>query len=111
LVVAVGSDEDSDGSGDGLMLSCVDDVIVISAPLPRLPAILTESERAVARALLTGCSNAEIARARGTSRKTISNQLSMMYRKLGVENRERLVGLLVSSSTGLDVNEDDPPQS
>lgn len=79
----------------GLQLSRVGDVIVISDAALELPSMLSESERAVARALIAGCSNAEIAKIRGTSAKTVANQLYAMYRKLGVSNRDELVMRLI----------------
>ncbi|MFO7563384.1 MAG: helix-turn-helix transcriptional regulator [Enhygromyxa sp.] len=82
-------------------MSRVGDVIVISKDTLRLPAVLSESEQEVARALIAGHSNAEIARARGTSSKTVSNQLYAMYRKLGVGTREELVALLVDEERPL----------
>lgn len=81
-----------------LQLSQVGDVIVISANTLELPSVLSESEQVVARALIAGSSNAEIARARGTSIKTVANQLYSMYRKLHVKTREELVAKLVSGS-------------
>src|SRR5690606_27142849 len=78
-----------------LQVSRVGDVIVISADTLRYPAALSESEQAVARALIAGHTNAEIAKARGTSTKTVANQLYAMYRKLDVGTREELVALLV----------------
>jgi len=54
------------------------------------PKRLTASERAVMAFILQGRSNAEIARARGTSASTIANQVSMLYRKLGVSSRREL---------------------
>lgn len=111
-----GGDEDQEGGaetrltpaepvsegGAGLQLSRVADVIVISADAVELPSVLSESERAVARALIAGNSNAEIAKARGTSVKTIANQLYAMYRKLGVNNREDLVMRLVEGPSADD---------
>jgi DNA-binding CsgD family transcriptional regulator len=79
------------------MLSRVGDVIVFSAPALALPAVLSDSEKSVARALIAGYSNADIARSRGTSTKTVANQLYAMYRKLGVGTREELVRVLVGS--------------
>jgi DNA-binding NarL/FixJ family response regulator len=86
----------------GLQLSRVADVIVISVDTPELPSVLSESEQAVARALIAGSSNAEIARLRGTSVKTVANQLYAMYKKLGVGNREELVARLVDGDEPLE---------
>lgn len=77
-----------------LQLSRVGDLIVVSAPQPSLPPVLSESEQAVAQALLAGHSNAQIARERGTAVKTVANQLHAIYRKLGAGSREELVAIL-----------------
>jgi DNA-binding CsgD family transcriptional regulator len=70
-----------------------DDLAVLSFPLPtpRLPAVLTEAEREVARLVYAGARNDDIARARGVSLKTVANQLDSIYRKLGVGSRSELV--------------------
>ncbi|MBL8914855.1 MAG: helix-turn-helix transcriptional regulator [Archangium sp.] len=52
---------------------------------------LTASEVEIARAVLEGRSAAEIARARGTSRKTVEHQLEHLYAKLGCHSRAELV--------------------
>lgn len=93
-----------------LLLSRVGDVIVFSAPSLALPTVLSQSEQEVARALIVGYSNAEIARSRGTSTKTVANQLYAMYRKLGVGTREELVTMLVDG-THESVSGDDRPRS
>ncbi len=51
---------------------------------------LTASEREVAFAVLTGASNAEIARLRGRSVNTVANQLANVFRKLRVQSRLEL---------------------
>ena len=51
---------------------------------------LTAAEAEILALLLTGRSNAEIAAARGTSSKTVANQLYGLYRKLGVCSRAEL---------------------
>lgn len=91
--------ESGAGAGDAdLQISRVGDVIVVSASQVVLPDVLSESERAVALALLEGQSNAEIASARGTSTKTVANQLYAIYRKLGAGSREELVAILAGAS-------------
>jgi DNA-binding CsgD family transcriptional regulator len=75
-------------------LSRVGDTIVISIGVPRLPPSLSAAEREVVQALLAGCSNIEIARLRGTSSKTVGNQLHAIYRKLGVGSRSELAAML-----------------
>jgi DNA-binding CsgD family transcriptional regulator len=51
---------------------------------------LTSSECAVLTLVLGGHSNAEVARVRGTSVRTIANQLAAIYQKLGVGSRREL---------------------
>jgi DNA-binding CsgD family transcriptional regulator len=71
------------------------EVAVLRLPLCplALPAGLTPSERAVALLAARGASNAEIARARGTSARTVANQLAEVFRKLGVGSRSELAAL------------------
>ena len=65
---------------------------VLSYPVTPLspPPELTNAERHVVVALLQGKSNAEIARERGTSPRTIANQVAAVFRKLGVRSRAEL---------------------
>src|SRR5262249_31455671 len=51
---------------------------------------LAPAEREVARAVLSGLSNAEIAELRGRSVFTINKQIESAYRKLGVRSRGEL---------------------
>ncbi len=59
-----------------------------------LVARLSASEREVVALLLEGRSNAEIARARGTTLGTIGKQIESAYRRLGVRSRGELAVLL-----------------
>lgn len=54
---------------------------------------LTAAERKVAALAIDGCSDAEIAARRGTSRSTVANQLGRIYRKLGVVSRAELAAV------------------
>jgi DNA-binding CsgD family transcriptional regulator len=54
-------------------------------------ATLTPAESEVAAHVLEGRSNAEIARLRGSSERTVANQVASLYRKLGVRSRLELV--------------------
>lgn len=56
---------------------------------------LSEAEREVARRAARGESSAEIARARGTSLSTVTNQLGAIYRKLGVGSKTELAAWVV----------------
>jgi DNA-binding CsgD family transcriptional regulator len=60
-------------------------------------AALSAAEREVVRAVLAGAPNAGIARARGTSARTVANQLASIFRKLGVASRHELVARLAKS--------------
>jgi DNA-binding NarL/FixJ family response regulator len=51
---------------------------------------LTSAERQVVAGVLNGRTNAAIASARRTSRRTVANQLASIYRKLGVSSRWEL---------------------
>ncbi|MEO8874604.1 MAG: LuxR C-terminal-related transcriptional regulator, partial [Polyangiaceae bacterium] len=55
-------------------------------PLPRL----TEAERDVALALARGLTNAEIARTRNVSPRTVANQVAAIMKKLDVSSRVEL---------------------
>jgi DNA-binding CsgD family transcriptional regulator len=66
---------------------------VLHFPLAPTPSVagLTEAERDVAESLLAGRSNAEIARLRGTSVRTVANQVASLLRKAGVSSRAEFV--------------------
>jgi DNA-binding NarL/FixJ family response regulator len=51
---------------------------------------LTDAERAVLAALLAGSTNADIARRRECSERTVANQVQAIFRKLGVRSRAEL---------------------
>lgn len=57
---------------------------------------LTESENAVARAVVAGHSNGQIASEPGVSAETVANQLRAIYEKLGIASRFELVALMES---------------
>lgn len=59
---------------------------------------LAPGEREVLRLLLAGHSNIEIATARGTSARTIANQVASLLKKLGARSRFELIGRLTSHS-------------
>ncbi|MFO0619220.1 MAG: LuxR C-terminal-related transcriptional regulator [Polyangiaceae bacterium] len=56
----------------------------------RAAAELTSTEVELLRELLRGSSNADIARVRGTSIKTVSNQVSALLAKFGAKSRTDL---------------------
>lgn len=58
---------------------------------------LTTAERDVARAAIEGASDAAIARTRGTSARTVANQLRRIFEKLGVKSRGELRAKLLGA--------------
>lgn len=52
---------------------------------------LSVSERDIAAALTSGQTNGQIAHARGTSSRTVANQVASVFRKLGVSSRAELI--------------------
>jgi DNA-binding NarL/FixJ family response regulator len=60
---------------------------------PAALASLSSAEREIASLVSRGSSDAEIARTRGASRRTIGNQLVAIYRKLGIHSRTELAAL------------------
>lgn len=76
------------------------DYVVLSRPieLASLPAELSDAESDVARRIVAGEANEAIARARGTSLRTVANQVASIFRKLGVASRSELVARLYDSA-------------
>jgi DNA-binding NarL/FixJ family response regulator len=71
-------------------------LIVLSFPLVDCSAVqaLTKSEVDIARTILVGMSNHEIAERRGRSDRTVANQVAAIFRKLGVRSRSELVAAI-----------------
>jgi DNA-binding NarL/FixJ family response regulator len=66
-------------------------VISVPHPVQRLGALLPLAELEVVRSLVEGLSYRQIARHRGTSTRTIANQVSAVFRRLDVSGRNELV--------------------
>lgn len=66
-----------------------DDFALFEFPLPvvRMPPGLSSAERSVTSMILAGASNEDIARVRGTSARTVANQIRAIYGKLGISGR------------------------
>jgi DNA-binding NarL/FixJ family response regulator len=65
---------------------------VVSVPLtPELPETLTPAEREVVSLLITGASNAQIAKARRVSVRTVANQVASVLKKLKASSRTALI--------------------
>jgi DNA-binding CsgD family transcriptional regulator len=60
-------------------------------PRPRVP--LAPAQREVLALLLSGLSNAVIARRRGRATRTVANQVAAIFRRLGVTSRLELFAL------------------
>lgn len=70
-----------------------DQLRVVAAPRPdrRLSRALPPAELAVVRALIEGQCYAEIAEQRGTSTRTIANQITAVFRRMRVSGRSELL--------------------
>ena len=79
-------------------------VLNVSRPDTRLAAILSPGESEVIRLLIDGFSHAEIATSRGTSKRTVANQVARAYFRLDVSGRLELMGQLLSSQSSLEAS-------
>ena len=86
-------------------------VIAIARPDQRLAGVLPTAELAVIRSLVEGLSYSDIARRRGTSTRTIANQISAVFRRLRVSGRNELVQrLFVDENLGHSLRAPSEPQ-
>jgi DNA-binding NarL/FixJ family response regulator len=99
IVAAENSDHRRSLGVGPVHVSRVGDSIVVSSELASLPKSLSSAEKEVVQAVLAGRTNVEIASVRGTSVKTIGNQLHAIYRKLGVGSRHELAALLTREAS------------
>ncbi|MFT3913713.1 MAG: helix-turn-helix transcriptional regulator [Anaeromyxobacteraceae bacterium] len=72
-----------------------EDVALLEWPTaaPATPDGLTEAEREVLGLVREGLSNADIARRRGRSVRTVANQIASIFAKCGVRSRAELFAL------------------
>ncbi len=68
-------------------------IIEVPCAPRRDDAHLTRTQRNILDLLLAGCSNAEIARKRGRSVRTVAHQVDSIFRRLGVGSRLELFAL------------------
>ena len=61
-------------------------------------ARLSAAEREVALLASAGCPSREVAARRGTTERTVANQLASIFKKLGVSSRAELARLLAGGS-------------
>jgi DNA-binding CsgD family transcriptional regulator len=78
----------------------VREFLVLSMPSDDLLAALTPAERQIAERLVLGRSNAELARERGTSERTVANQVRAILEKTGTRSRAELTARLTSPLLG-----------
>ncbi len=74
-------------------------VVQLPSRAERRIAALRPSEQEVARGLISGKTNAEIAAERGTSARTIANQVAAIFRAYGVCSRAELARCLERASS------------
>lgn len=80
-----------------------DELVEAQATLMALrsdPAALTIAARAVLHRLASGHTNAQIGRHLGRSERTVRNQLTRVYAKLGVANRAEAVAMHLRTEYG-----------
>jgi DNA-binding NarL/FixJ family response regulator len=65
----------------------------------RLACVLTTAEHAVVRGLVEGHAHSTIAQRRGTSERTVANQVGAAFRRLGISGRGSLVQYLVCATS------------
>jgi DNA-binding CsgD family transcriptional regulator len=65
----------------------------------RRVASLTVAEREIVVQLISGSTNSDIARRRGSSERTVANQLQSIFRKLGARSRAELAASLHATPT------------
>lgn len=63
---------------------------IVSQRAPEEPIELTAAERAVARLVAAGLSNAAIAALRRRSERTVANQVASLLHKLGIQSRHQV---------------------
>ncbi len=71
---------------------------ILTWPVKRI-STLSPTEEAVLRGIALGHSNARIAKERGTSPRTVANQVASLLRKLGVSSRYELVAAMSGRSS------------
>jgi pimeloyl-ACP methyl ester carboxylesterase len=84
------------------MFGALDAFIPAAAPrtAPAASKALSRRERDLIDHLCQGATNAEIARDLGLSEKTVRNQLSHVFQKLGVSSRTQAVAKILSAGKG-----------
>ena len=71
-----------------------EEYVVLSDDLVKSVQVLTPAEQTVLKLVLEARSNRDIAKQRGTSERTVANQLASIFRKTGTRSRAELVARL-----------------
>ncbi len=73
-----------------------EDIVVLSVPLPKLhyPEGTTSAEHEIIDMVLEGKTAAEIAESRGASLRTVTTQLSTIFRKADVNSQAELIAMM-----------------
>ena len=75
-----------------------EEFLVLSVPdVAESTSTLTPAEREIARAIVDGASNAEIARRRGTSLRTVANQVASILARLGASSRAQVAAKMAGA--------------
>ena len=67
---------------------------MVSLPIDEAPVDLTTAEHEVATLIADGKSNADIAKRRKTSVRTVANQVAALLKKLGVPSRHHVARVI-----------------
>lgn len=86
------------GSGDLWFCGQLYRYVALTETAPDMPIVLTRAEREVARLAVTGATAQTIARARGSSVRTVEGQLASVFRKLNLSSRSELCELFFSEA-------------
>jgi DNA-binding CsgD family transcriptional regulator len=77
------------------------ELAILSVPL-RATVELTHAEREIVGRVAAGESDRQIASARGTSPRTVANQLRTLFRRLGVSSRAELLSRIFAAGRPTD---------
>jgi DNA-binding CsgD family transcriptional regulator len=77
----------------------IEDTVILRYPVSR--SRLTDAEREVIAYILAGMTNAEIARSRGTSVRTVANQIAGIFKKTGARSRAEVAVAAVLFKDGV----------
>lgn len=82
---------------EAMLVDGDDQIAILCWPAAGVPARiegLSAAQHDVLRLMLAGLSNADIAKTRGTSPRTVANQIASIFRNLGVRSRAEVFALV-----------------